>query len=107
MLAVRQAPIVILDEPTASLDKENQYVVHAALNKLTASRTSLMITHDLHLAASADQILFLEGGRLCERGTHAQLMALDGRYAALYRLQTGKSNEKVPMLEDRFDVVPA
>ena len=85
--AVRDAPIVILDEPTASLDKENQHAVAGALGRLIEGRTTLLVTHDLKSAASADQIFYIENGCISERGTQAELLALQGRYAALYALQ--------------------
>jgi ATP-binding cassette, subfamily B, bacterial len=85
--AIRQAPILILDEPTTGLDKANEREVLDALERLAIGRTTFLIIHDLELAARADLILYLEQGRLIERGTHAELMQLDDRYAALYRLQ--------------------
>ncbi|MFQ4142302.1 ABC transporter ATP-binding protein [Chlorogloeopsis sp. ULAP02] len=85
--AIRQAPILILDEPTTGLDKENEQEVLDALKRLSQGRTTFLIVHDLDLAARADCILYLERGRLVERGTHDELMQLNHRYAALYRLQ--------------------
>jgi ATP-binding cassette, subfamily B, bacterial len=69
------------------LDKQNEREVMAALERLAQGRTTLLITHDLHLVARADLILYLEGGRAIERGTHAELMQKNGYYAALYRMQ--------------------
>ena len=85
--AIRQAPILILDEPTTGLDKKNEQAVLEALERLNQGRTTFLITHDLRQAAGADLIVYLEGGRIVERGTHAGLLQADGRYAALYRLQ--------------------
>ncbi len=85
--AVRRALIVVLDEPTTGLDKENEHLVHAALDELTRSATTILITHELERARTADQILYLENGEICERGTHDDLLALGGRYAAMYALQ--------------------
>jgi ATP-binding cassette subfamily B protein len=89
--AIRKAPILILDEPTAGLDETNEQEVIAALHRLAVRRTTFLITHDLRLAARADLILYIENGRVLERGAHAQLMQSQGRYAALYQLQTATS----------------
>lgn len=85
--AIRQAPLVIYDEPTASLDNENEQAVVAALEQLAAGRTSFWITHDLTLAEKADVIFYIEDGQLLEQGDHDTLMAQAGRYAELYRVQ--------------------
>jgi ATP-binding cassette subfamily B protein len=86
--AIRRVPIVILDEPAAGLDRKNEREVTAALDRLSAGRTTLLITHDLHAVQAADLVLFLSDGRITERGTHARLMALNGEYAAMFRRQT-------------------
>jgi len=85
--AVRRSPILILDEPTTGLDEGNERAVNEALARLAEGRTTFLVTHDLRRAAQADVIVFVEHGRLVERGTHAELMRAGGRYAALYRLQ--------------------
>lgn len=85
--AVRNARIMILDEPTTGLDEESQRVVAASLDTLARHRTLLCITHDLTLAAQADRVLYVEDGRLLEHGAHDQLMRADARYATLFRLQ--------------------
>jgi ATP-binding cassette, subfamily B, bacterial len=86
--AVRRARIVILDEPTVGLDNENEQAVSEALERLTQGCTTFLITHNLQGAVSADQILYLEQGRILEQGTHAELMHLGQRYAALYQIQS-------------------
>src|SRR5437667_2946523 len=85
--AIRRAPIVVLDEPTTGLDKENEWAVIEALERLVAGCTTFLITHDLRLAARADLILYLDAGAVRERGTHPALLRANGRYAALYRMQ--------------------
>jgi ATP-binding cassette subfamily B protein len=85
--AIRNAPIVILDEPTVGLDNHSERLVTDALDRLTQTSTTFLITHDLRTAQNADQIFYLEGGQVLERGTHEQLMRLGKHYATLYRLQ--------------------
>ncbi len=89
---VRNAPLLLLDEPTVGLDEKNEREVRTALRHLAAGRTTLLVTHDLRQAADADEILYLENGHVCEAGTHQQLVKLAGRYAKLYRSQTGGEN---------------
>lgn len=85
--AIRAAPILVLDEPTTGLDEENEQQVNDALEKLSEGRTTFVITHDLRFAARSDEILYIEDGRVAERGPHADLLRAGGRYAALYQLQ--------------------
>ena len=86
--AIRHAAVLILDEPTTGLDGENERAVIEALEQLSRGRTTFLITHDVRLAARADLILYLDGGRLCECATHSELVRAGGPYAALIRLQT-------------------
>ncbi|SDM25640.1 ATP-binding cassette, subfamily B [Geodermatophilus siccatus] len=79
--------IVILDEATAHLDSESEVAVQHALDTALEGRTSLVIAHRLSTIRSADQILVVDDGRIVESGTHAELLALGGRYADLYRTQ--------------------
>lgn len=86
--AIRQAPILVLDEPTTGLDQESEQAVVEALERLAVNRTTFWITHDLYAAVGADLICYLEHGQILEQGTHADLMQRQGRYAALYQMQT-------------------
>lgn len=88
--AIRKAPILILDEPMTGLDRKNESDVLKALGQLYGSCTTFLITHDPHHAATADLILYLERGRIIERGTHASLMAAGGRYAALHKVRAAE-----------------
>jgi ATP-binding cassette, subfamily B, bacterial len=85
--ALRPAPILILDEPTTGLDAENAAAVMTAIDRLARRRTTFLITHDLRLAARAELVLCLDGGRIIERGTPADLLGSGGRYAALFMHQ--------------------
>jgi ATP-binding cassette subfamily B protein len=95
--AVRQAPIVILDEPTTGLDQENEHAVNEALERLTKGRTTFLISHNLKPVVQADLILYIEGGKILEKGTHTELMRLGGRYAAMYALQSTEGNDLMAM----------
>jgi ATP-binding cassette, subfamily B, bacterial MsbA len=83
----KDAPILILDEATAALDPASEQLVQAALDKLIPDRTTLVIAHRLATVEHADQVLVLDQGRLVEQGTHAELLARGGLYAALHRMQ--------------------
>ncbi|MFB4193791.1 ABC transporter ATP-binding protein [Streptomyces carpaticus] len=83
------APVVVLDEATASLDPDNEAAVQAALSRLVRGKTVLVIAHRLRTVVDADRILVLDRGRLVEQGTHAALLAADGLYTRLWRAQSG------------------
>ncbi|MFD0388598.1 ABC transporter ATP-binding protein [Tistrella bauzanensis] len=86
---LKDAPIVILDEPTAALDTESEVAVQAAIDALLRDRTVIVIAHRLSTIAGADQILVLEAGRVVQRGHHDTLLAVPGRYRDLWRASTG------------------
>jgi ABC-type multidrug transport system fused ATPase/permease subunit len=79
--------ILILDEATSSLDSESEQMIQDGLRRLRTGRTTFVIAHRLSTIRSADQILVLEAGQIVERGTHAELLALEGRYRQLYDKQ--------------------
>jgi subfamily B ATP-binding cassette protein MsbA len=84
---LKDAPILVLDEATAALDNESERLVQDALARLIPHRTTLVIAHRLSTIEHADQVLVLDGGRLVEQGTHAQLLARGGVYAHLHAMQ--------------------
>jgi len=84
---LRDAPILILDEPTSSIDSRTEAVILDALRRLMQGRTTIMIAHRLSTICDADQILVLDGGRLVESGTHDELMDRDGVYRQLWDAQ--------------------
>jgi ATP-binding cassette subfamily B protein len=84
----RDAPLVIWDEPTAPLDAKAEQAVYELLRGLARGRTVVLITHRLASVRDADRIVFLDKGRIVEQGRHEELLAANGRYAELYRLQT-------------------
>ncbi|MDG4765271.1 ABC transporter ATP-binding protein [Solwaraspora sp. WMMD406] len=85
---LKNAPVLLLDEATASLDAENGNLVTAAVHELARDRTVIVIAHQLTTIVEADQILFIEDGRITERGTHDQLLEHDGGYAAHWHALT-------------------
>ncbi|MBD6616318.1 ABC transporter ATP-binding protein [Komarekiella sp. 'clone 1'] len=89
--AIRQAPIVILDEPTTGLDNENEHAVNEALERLTQECTTFLVSHNLKTVEQADLILYIEGGQILEQGTHKELLRFGGRYATMYTLQSAIS----------------
>ena len=84
---LKDAPIVILDEATASIDADNEAAIQEAMSEICRDKTTLVIAHRFKTIAQADTIVVLDGGVVAEVGTHAQLMAREGRYARMARLE--------------------
>src|SRR6202034_3565974 len=93
---IKGAPIILLDEPTASLDSESERHVQEAFAELRKGRTTLVIAHRLSTIMHADNILVIENGLVVESGRHDELLRKGGRYALFYRLQL---REQSPALE--------
>lgn len=84
---IKNAPILILDEATSALDNESERQVQASLERLMKGRTTLVIAHRLSTVQNADRIIVLDAGRVMEQGRHEELLAINGLYASLYRMQ--------------------
>jgi ATP-binding cassette subfamily B protein len=84
---MRDAPILILDEPTANLDARAEQRIFAEVRQLLVGRTAIIISHRFSSVRLADQICVLHEGRLVEQGSHEQLVRQGGRYAELYEIQ--------------------
>ncbi|MGL9719699.1 lipid A ABC transporter ATP-binding protein/permease MsbA [Symbiopectobacterium sp.] len=87
---LRDCPILVLDEATSALDTESERAIQAALDELQKDRTALVIAHRLSTIESADEILVVEDGQIIERGPHAELLAKNGAYAQLHKMQFGE-----------------
>jgi ABC-type multidrug transport system fused ATPase/permease subunit len=94
---LRDAPILILDEPTSSIDSGTEGVILDALDDLMVGRTSFMVAHRLSTVRHADQILVMQEGRIVEHGGHDELVAQNGVYRDLYDAQTQERNRRIPV----------
>ena len=92
---MKNAPIVILDEATSALDNKSEAVVQQAIDNLMKNRTVLVIAHRLSTVKNADRIFVINEGRIVEQGSHEELLALNGEYAALYQMQFKSKKENV------------
>jgi ATP-binding cassette subfamily B protein len=84
---LKNPAILIFDEATSALDSRSERAIQSELDRIAVGRTTLVIAHRLSTIMDADQILVMDGGRIIERGTHAELLASKGRYAAMWALQ--------------------
>jgi subfamily B ATP-binding cassette protein MsbA len=101
---LKDPPVLILDEATSALDTESERLVQLALDRLMGERTTLVIAHRLSTIQRANRIMVLDHGHIAEEGTHEQLLAKDGLYAKLYKMQFREPRETVKLLAE--DDVP-
>jgi len=84
---LKNPPIMIFDEATSALDSANERAIQAELRSIAENKTTLVVAHRLSTVVDAHEILVMEAGQIIERGTHAALLALGGRYASMWALQ--------------------
>jgi len=107
---LKNPPVLIFDEATSALDSANERAIQAELQSAARNKTALVIAHRLSTVVDAFQILVMDKGRILERGTHAELLGLDGRYAEMWRLQQSRTDDEKPddaAAEASEDNVPA
>ena len=92
---LKDAPIIILDEATASIDPENEHLIQQAISELTHGKTIIIIAHRLATIENADQILVLDDGRIVQQGTHAQLVREEGRYRRFVEIREQAEGWKI------------
>ena len=95
---IRKSPIMLLDEPTAGLDNVNRCDVEAALEQCTRGRTTVLVSHDLHVMPEMDRIFYIDHGRVLESGSHDELMMRGELYYRLYRHRATEAGESPPVL---------
>src|SRR5690606_954534 len=93
---LRDPAVLILDEATSAVDNETEAAIQRSLRIATRDRTAIMVAHRLSTVRHADRIWVLDAGRIVESGTHDELVAADGAYASLWRVQTGESRPGTP-----------
>ena len=103
---IRNAPVILLDEPTAALDTESERYVQEAMDKLIKGRTTLVIAHRLHTVIQANIIHVVEKGAIVESGNHADLMARAGRYAQFYAMRFSRESAGAPGSKAEMVVAP-
>ena len=92
---LKDAPVIILDEATASVDPENEHLIQNAISELTKGKTIITIAHRLATIENADQILVVEDGRIVEKGTHEELIRQEGRYKKFIEIREKAEGWKI------------
>jgi ATP-binding cassette, subfamily B, bacterial len=92
---LKDAPILILDEPTSSIDSKTEAVILDALEQLMRGRTTFLVAHRLSTLRNVDHIVVLDRGRIVERGTHDELLTFGGVYRQLHDVQTGVIKRRI------------
>ncbi len=102
---LKAPPILVLDEATSALDSHTEHEIQEALERVSRNRTSLVIAHRLSTIVGADEIIVLDQGRIAERGTHAQLLAMSGLYASMWNRQreAQEARERLAQIDDEND----
>ena len=98
---LKNPPILVFDEATSALDSRTEQAIQAELMRLAQNRTTLLIAHRLSTVVHADQILVMDHGRIVERGTHADLMRANGRYAEMWQIQARNAAQGSPDADAR------
>ena len=105
-VVLQDPEILVLDEATAAVDTETEYLIQRSLDSLSADRTTFAIAHRLSTVKGADEILVVEDGRVTERGSHADLLERDGLYADLWRVQAGDLDSLPEEFQERVAIRP-
>ena len=92
---LKNSPIIILDESTASIDPENEHLIQGALTELSKGKTVIIIAHRLATIEAADQILVIDNGRVAEKGRHEELVRLGGKYAGFVKIRQAAENWQI------------
>lgn len=103
---LKDAPVVILDEATSALDSQSEVVVQKAMEALMTDRTVIIIAHRLSTIVKANRIVVISNGQIAEQGSHHELLAANGAYAALYHSQFAKAPQSTPLLEADVESEP-
>ena len=92
---MKNAPIIILDESTASIDPENEHLIQGALTELSKGKTVIIIAHRLATIEAADQILVVDDGQIIEKGRHEELVDCGGKYAGFVKIRQEAENWQI------------